>query len=250
MIHYCDTCKLEIVAEDIVVSCDGLCEDQRIFHARCVGLSYDEGCACLHRNVFWMCDSCRDSIEYARFRKVFHEKQENAYATRSELDCLKSEINRISEIISRTVPDPAAVRRQPTSFVNQQLDRFADQKCSPLSSTKLNASDPAVNPDDTNLQLYVSNIAPDVKETDVKRMVCDSIGANDLINVKCLVPSWKNVHTLNFVSFKVTVHAQFRDAALRSSNWPSGVRCRIFKDFSDSVWRPSTSTSQLSLDLH
>lgn len=239
MIQNCETCKIEIVAEDVVVSCEGLCEDQRYYHARCVGLSYDEGCACLHQNIFWMCDPCRDSIEKARFRKAFGEKQNNEYATQDEIDCLKSEVNRISEVVSKMATNITTAPNQSTSTSTQCTYHH-----SPLSSTKLFANDPA--PNESLLQLYVSNIAPDVTENEVKQMVCESIGAPNVLDVKCLVPPWKDVSTLNYVSFKVTVDAQFRESAFRISNWPSGVRLRQFRDYYNSVWRPSTRMVQLS----
>lgn len=245
MITHCEACKVEIVAEDIVVACEGLCEAQRHFHARCVGLSYDEGCACLHRNIFWMCDSCRDAIERGRFRNSFTDKNSSGFATKNEVECLKSEVNRINAIVSQMVTSSNA-SKQPTP--EQPVVR--DPVCrSPLSSTRMNASDhlDILASNDTVLQLYVSNIAPDVTEHEVKQMVCESIGANDVYHVKCLAPSWRDTSTLNCISYKVTVDAKLRDCAFKASNWPSGVRCREFRDFSNSVWRPSSRESQYSL---
>lgn len=236
MITHCEVCKLEIVAEDIVVTCE-LCDDLRQFHARCVGLSYDEGCACLHQNIFWMCDSCRDGIERGRFRKSSIEKSDNDYATR---DDLKSEIKRISSMVSQLVTGNDDLPNETTvdsPIVRALTNRF------PLSSTKLNAGNLTTQtPNDANLQLYVTNIAPDVTTSEVKQMVCQSIGADDVLHIKCLAPSWQNVSTLNFISFKVTVDALFRDAAFRTTNWPSGVRCREFREMCNSAWRPSSLT--------
>lgn len=187
MITYCEACKIEIVAEDIVVACEGLCEEQRHFHARCVGLSYDEGCACLHRNIFWMCDSCRDAIERARFRKSFIEKNSSDFATRNEVDCMKSEIHRINEIVNQMMTTSAASSEEHTT----KSPVVRDVICrSPLSSTKLNASDLASHsPNESNTQLYVTNIAPDVTESE---MVRESLGTNDEVHVKC-PPSWRDI---------------------------------------------------------
>lgn len=169
MITYCDTCKAEIVPEDVVVSCDGICEDQRCFHARCVGLSYDEGCACLHRNIFWMCDSCSDSIERARFPMAFREKKkkrEHEFATKDEVNGLKFEVNRISEMMSRIMNNCAAVTSQPSSSTPKSnndshlCDRLADTRSSPLSSTKIEPNSLVPAPDESIVQLYISNIAP------------------------------------------------------------------------------------------
>lgn len=84
MFTHCNACKIEICAEDVVVACEGKCEGSRYFHAKCVGLTYDEGCACLHSNIFWMCDGCRDIIEKGRFRDALTENV--VYATQKEVD--------------------------------------------------------------------------------------------------------------------------------------------------------------------
>lgn len=244
MITYCEACKAEIVAEDIVVSCEGLCEEQRYFHAKCVGLSYDEGCSCLHRNIFWMCDQCRDQIERARFRKSFLDKNCGEYATRDEVDSLKSEVKRVNAIVSQMLCNSATLPEQSTV---QSPIAGISASCSPLTSTKITAGDHTVpSESETNFQLYVTNIAPDVTESEVKDMVCKTIGTTNVVHVKCLVSPWRDRSTLNYISFKVTIDAQLRESALSVSKWPSGVRCREFRDCSSSVWRPSTRTTQLS----
>lgn len=246
MIQQCEVCNIEIVAEDIVVSCEGLCEEQRFFHAKCVGLSYDEGCACLHQNIFWVCNSCRDAIEYARFRKAFNDKQNSSYVTKSELDCLKTEVKRISETISQIEINSTSVSNPSTS--SGHLHRSNDKHSSPLSSTKRNAVDFAERTLSNDiLHLYVSNIAPDVTEHEIEKMVCESVGAPEVLRVKCLVPSWMNISDLNYVSYKVSVDAQFRETAFKIANWPSGVRCREFRDISSSAWRPATRITQISV---
>ncbi|KXJ81875.1 hypothetical protein RP20_CCG017352 [Aedes albopictus] len=218
----------------------GLCGDLRQYHARCVGLSYDEGCACLHDNIFWMCDSCRDDVERGRFQKSLPKKNDSEYATRNEVECLKSEITRISSIVSQMVKCNNSVPNESTA---ESPIALTPANRSPLSSTKLNASNVIMQSrNDVNLQLYVTNIAPDVTESEVKQMVCQSIGADDVLHIKCLAPSWRDVSTLNFISFKVTVDERYRDAAFRTANWPSGVRCRAFREMCNSVWRPSSLT--------
>lgn len=241
MIQHCKACTIEIVAGDIVVSCEGLCEDQCYYHARCVGLSYDEGCSCLHENIFWMCDSCRDAIQHARFRKAFIKKEDNNYDAKREINCLKSEVKRISEALSviETISAVPAVPNQSTSSEHQHS--FINKPNSPLSSTRLSAINSAERVTaNTNLQLYVSNIAPDVTEHELKQMICESLGAVEVLHAKCLISSWQDISTFSYVSYKITVDNQFRDAALTASNWPKGVRCREFRDFINPAWRPST----------
>lgn len=139
----------------------------------------------------------------------------------------------------------SATVNQSTS--TEHPNRDIETRSSPLSSTKINAIDPAESvTNNDNLQLYVSNIAPDVTLREVEHMVCESIGVVSVLQVKRLISSWQDISTLNYVSYKVTIDAQFRDNALRISNWPSGVRCREFRDFHNSAWRPSTRVNRLS----
>lgn len=144
-----------------MVSCEGLCVDLRYYHARCVGLTYGEGCACLHQNIFWMCDSCRKAIEHVRFRESFNEKQDNSYARKSEIDNFKAEVQRISKTLSQmaitkaTVPNEYTLSEHPNSGIEARSSSF--------SSTKLNSIDPEESiTDNANLQLYVSIFFPDV----------------------------------------------------------------------------------------
>lgn len=216
MYTHCNVCEIEFRPEDVVVACEGLCDDRRQFHAKCVGLSYDEGCACLHANIFWMCDCCRDLIEKGRFRNAI--KKETNYATQEELDCLKVDIERISTIISQMTSNCSA---EPSTSKERRMEseRFVDEHNSPLSSTKISATDHIVdNRDDDEIQLYISNIANDVTEQEVKAMVCKSIGVSDVRSIKPLVPAWKDTSTLDYVSFKIVVDAHFHKSALKYSN--------------------------------
>lgn len=243
MFTHCNVCMIEIRPGDIVVACEGQCDGHKYFHAKCVGLSYDEGCACLHSNIFWMCDCCRDHIEKGRFRNAMTEKP--SYATRKEVDCLKSDVERISKLVSQ-FSTHASSEQGPSPKGHTGSKRqviSADNSSSPLSSTKIDNPDPAaeIGKDDL-LQLYVTNIAIDVTDCEVQQMVCESIGANNVRSVKCLVPVWKDTSTMDYVSFKIVVDAKFRNVALKSSNWPAGVRCREFRDSFHTPWRPSNST--------
>lgn len=67
MSNQCTACNVEITAEDIVVCC--------------------EGCACLHDNIFWMCDACKNVIEKGRLRDAMKEVKN--YATITELNLIK-----------------------------------------------------------------------------------------------------------------------------------------------------------------
>lgn len=236
MRNQCTACNVEITAEDIVVSCEGFCEQFRYFHAKCVGLSYDEGCACLHENIFWMCDTCKDVIAKGRCREAM--KEVNNFAMITELNSIKSELNRISQTVLKIEGNFT----DPNESSKLQCSQELTGNTSPLSSTKLDAIVENHSPStDDNLQLYVTNIANDVSDDEVKDMVCESIGAREVLGIKRLVAYGTNIATLDYVSYKVTVDAQFRSTATKSSSWPDGVRCREFRSYTRRAWRPSTA---------
>lgn len=240
MDDYCSACKLEFRTEDIVVSCDGQCEDRRSFHAKCMGLSYDEGCACLHPSIFWMCDSCRDYIAKGRFRKTATDKNSNEYAAKSDFDILKTEVKLMSETLSKVEKKLTAEPR--TSIRHHENLPCPDNQSIPLASSSVYVSEMTANSCTDPINLYVTNIATDVTEDELKLMVCESIGAEEVLSVKRLVPPWKNVSMLDYVSYKVSVEAKFRNSALKRSNWPREVWCREFRDYSNIAWRPSHRT--------
>lgn len=232
MTNCCTACKVEFRAGDIVVCCEGFCENLPQFHAKCVGLSYDEGCACLHDNIFWMCDSCRAHIENGRLRKSANINKSSEFVTKTEVNTLKAEVERISQVVSE----------MSSTFAKTEeilMCRQSSFKDSPLSSTRLPVTDQlAQASNDPYLELYVSNIATDVSQNEVAQMVCESLGSNEVIGIKCLVGSGTIISTLDYVSYKITVEEKFRNAALRSSTWPDGIRCREFRNTSKTAWRP------------
>ena len=242
----CYACIAEIRVEDIVVSCGGFCQRRHCFHAKCVGLTYDEGCACLHSNMCWMCDSCNNSIQNGRFSKPSPVLETNDWATKEEVHSLKLEVQRMSEALSTLAPNSTTcIRTSNDSSSNRLAAHSAPVLTPPLTSTQIDDQ----SPDDRNnshLQLFISNIANDVTEDEIKMMVCETIGAEDVLTVKRLVSPWKQLSTYDYVSFKVVVDAVYRSSALIASKWPSGVRCREFKDQSSPVWRPSFRAGHIS----
>lgn len=247
MMDHCHKCDVEIRPEDTVVRCEVFCKAEHVYHAKCVGLSYDEGCACLHSNICWMCDSCRHAIDYGRFRKAETATSDTRiFATQDEVVHLKTEVERINTIVMQFTSPPSTI--EASAELTHHTMNVPLSTSSPLTSTRSNIVDPAVDlPSDVNinnntLQLYVSNIANDVTENEIGLMVCEALGAERVFNVKCLVSPWKDTSTLDYVSFKVVVDAQYRDTALNASKWPTGVRCREFRDRYSSVWRPTRAT--------
>lgn len=237
MANCCTACKVEFRVEDIVVCCEVFCENLPQFHAKCVGLSYDEGCACLHENIFWMCDACRVRVENGRLRETTNTKKSSDFATKTEVNALKVEVERISQIVS----EMSSISTKTEEISMRRQSGFEE---SPLSSTMFPATDQMSRAsNDTRLELYVSNIATDVSENEVVQMVCESLGTKEVFGIKCLVGSGTIISTLDYVSYKITVGAKFRSCALRSSTWPDGIRCREFRNTSKTTWRPSNRSA-------
>lgn len=95
-------------------------------------------------------------------------------------------------------------------------------------------------PDGRNetFKLYLSNIAVDVSEDEVKRMVSDALCVDEIYAINCLKPSWKDASSLDFISFKVEIDKRCRGKAMNSSTWPKGIRYREFKEHTETTWRP------------
>lgn len=66
-------------------------------------------------------------------------------------------------------------------------------------------------------------------------MVAESLGIDDGILVKKLVPYWKDVSLLPFISFKVGIDPIFR--AMCSSTWPTRINFREFREQCN-TWQP------------
>lgn len=225
------------------MSCELFCEDRHRFHARCVGLTYDEGCACLHSNITWMCDSCKHTIDYGRFRRPQPELQANELAMKSDVSYLKTEVERISKIVSQLAPIASLSTTSDEHVSHPNTTNTSASTFSPLSSTKITDQRNAVN--DSEVQLFISNIANDVTENDIRTMVCETIGAERVLEVKCLISPGKDLSAYDYISFKVVVDEKHRYSALNTSVWPTGVRCREFRDRRKPVWRPSGRTSSI-----
>lgn len=240
----CGKCKNECLESDTTVVCEGFCVGFHRFHARCVGLTDDEGATCLHRNVLWMCNDCCALIEDFRFRDTVNVVRSKDCPVKNEVAILKAEVQKMSETLDCLV--------ERAGFVSSIVCTATTSKCPktdvpqhssiedspPLTSTRTVFS-PPVCTDDSTVKLHLSNIANDVTQDEVVRMIADSIGVQEIISIKCLKPVWKDVSTMDSISFKVEIADCHRSSALYSWRWPKGIRCREFVEFSNTTWRPA-----------
>lgn len=243
MAGYCRNCKTECLDSDSVVVCEGFCVGIQRFHARCVGLTDDEGGVCLYRNIMWMCDDCCALMENMRFRDTVNAVRSISCPVREEIEKLKTEVKAINDTLdcikgkTPIVPDEGCSAITSGSPMNVPHP-LSPGHSSPLTSTRIGSS-PSICTNATSLKLHLSNIANDVTEAEVVQMIANAIGVRDIISIKCLKPAWRDATTMDFISFKVEISDCHRLNALCSSRWPKEVKCREFKDFPNTTWRPT-----------
>lgn len=240
----CSTCKKDCCTGETTVVCEGFCEGIRRFHANCVGLTDEEADVCLYRNIMWMCDDCRNLMEDLRFRSTVNAPKSLGSPVTAEVECIRNEIAKISTMINEMNETIGSMIINPHTVSLNALSSPPDEM-PPLSSTKNfpNASSASCveNYNGTNetFKFYLSNIANDVTEEEVKQMVKDSICVDEIYAITCLKPRWKDVSTMNFISFKVEIDGRHRTTALKSSIWPKGIRYREFNEHTATTWRPN-----------
>lgn len=86
--------------------------------------------------------------------------------------------------------------------------------------------------------LFFTRIKNDVTEDEIRSMVSESLGPDrDTLLVKKLVPAWKDVSLLPFISYKVGIDPELKQRALCPSTWPRGISFREFQERLD-AWEP------------
>lgn len=90
----------------------------------------------------------------------------------------------------------------------------------PLSSTRVSVNRANEGQSNDSLKLHISNIANDVTEEEVLQMINEAIGVEQVRNIKCLVPPWKDLSSLDHISFKVEIENDYRETVLKTSTWP------------------------------
>lgn len=210
------------------------------FHAKCVGLSEDQGRACSQRNIFWMFDECTELMGTIKFRAVVNKMRSHTKPLEIEIERLKSDAAEMREKMN-TMQDH--VTNKPVACVNEPTHeeefRFSPSTSYvPLSSTRVSVNRANEGQNNDSLKLHISNVANDVTEEEVLQMINKAIGVEQVRYIKCLVPPWKDLSSLDYISFKVEIEHYYRETALKTSTWPKGVRCREFVKFGNRTWRP------------
>lgn len=84
--------------------------------------------------------------------------------------------------------------------------------------------------------LYLSGFDPQATTQQIEKLVKGNLITDGAVDVVKLVPKGRTLDELTFVSFKVGLDKQLKDAALSGSTWQKGI---IFRQFDSSH---STST--------
>ena len=260
MDHKCGKCSCAIGDADYVY-CDGFCGAVCKFHTKCTGLTDAELEACNNNNVFWMCERCRFLLENAKFRSVINSLEAVHYIQQKECDktiiALKDTITHLNDSINSLL-EARKLEIASISKIDVPMNSGA-----PLSSTRIETAneskiDVPINSgallSSTRIEkpaeifteqrsgtfkLFLSNIDRRVTEADISELVSSRVGTRKSINVKRLVPAWKQLADVEYISFKVELDVCEREKALSPGSWPPGMRYREFRDRNRDVpWSP------------
>ena len=237
MDHKCGKCSCAIGDAEYIY-CDGFCGATCKFHAQCTGLTDAELEACNNNNVFWMCERCRFLLENARFRSVINSLDAVHYFQQKEynktIDDLKATISHLNDSVSSLLE---LKKLENESICKTDTPANSD---APLSSTRI--VDPAethTEQRNESFKLFLSNIDPNVTEADISELVSARVGTPKPFSVKRLVPAWRHLGDVEYISFKIELDASERGKALSSGTWPPGMRYREFRDRTRDVpWSP------------
>ncbi|XP_062558116.1 uncharacterized protein LOC134222993 [Armigeres subalbatus] len=160
----CEKCERPIALNATVVQCGGFCENSNRFHADCVGLSYDKVEACMHTNILWICDCCRDLLKNIKFRNAI--KNANPVETpRDEIEHLKKEVGKINDVLMKlTTGDKISFENVLPKAENGAINTSFSSKIP--QNTSIDSSQECAN-----FSLFMTNIAPDVTDDEVSRLL-------------------------------------------------------------------------------
>ena len=88
--------------------------------------------------------------------------------------------------------------------------------------------------------IYLSRISRDVTANQIASLANSRLGTSDAEAFR-LVAKGRDVSTLSFISFKVSVNAELKAKALSASTWPSGILYREFNDDRGNFWQPGAT---------
>ncbi|XP_058813727.1 uncharacterized protein LOC131677732 [Topomyia yanbarensis] len=257
---FCESCTDKFSDGRNAVKCGGFCSSS--FCAKCCGLNDELFAAVINKsNLFWMCNTCKNIMDKARFRNALVSVESANQMVIEELknsirndilEELKVEIRTNFKTLIDAVPKTPIPGPRQFSFNSAKRKRDNDDTGSNPSKL-LRGTDAAdsltpsiaVNREDKKFWLYLSGISPDVPDESVTKLAADKLGNSNITVVK-LVPRGRDPRTLNFVSYKVGMPTDLKEKAMTASTWPVGIAYREFEEKSDSrkvFWKPNAPDS-------
>lgn len=251
----CKQCTTPIERDADSVACEGFCHN--VFHIICAKLHHEIVSCCRSTpNIWWLCNQCTPLMREMRNERILNtksksaippEKVDNPKATpmdeKMNYDKEICELKRQIGIIQENLSNASIAKATDESFASLNLHPPI-ARSSPLSSPQLlhgtkqtstsNVTAPTNAPGE-KFWLFFTRIKNDVTELTMSRMVQECLSSDAPIEVKMLVPAWKNPSMLPYISFKIGIDVNFKEAALRSSTWPVGL---CFREFRNCVWEP------------
>lgn len=246
----CSKCCTAVISGQPYTICQGFCTDA--YHADCVNLT-DADVMSFNRNrcIWWLCVSCtnmmcniRNDKSLLSKRSSFALQREQTVKSVPPLEAdMKNDILEMKKeiaIIQRTLADHSNVHGSASINESTPLAR-SSPKCdktlmfgSKCSSTNVSTSSSSTTQE--KFWLFFTRLKNTVNEDQMLRMVSTAIGSNN-VTVRKLVACWKDISTLPYVSFKIGIDPEFKNVAMLSSTWPTGVCYREFHNNYE-LWEP------------
>lgn len=253
----CQRCQKKVSNSDRIV-CQGYCGAS--FHTVCVNVDEPlrEQLGLCGSNVFWMCNGCAELFTNTHFRSMmlnFDEKSTTLPAAiqsmQAEIEKLHSALQTLSEKVDAkpNAPTPFATpnpwpnvfrpnvnTNTPKRFRNNNGNSVNVINGSNQTGTKSAIGIRTVHleklPVDDPTWIYLSAFHPSTSESQIASLVTECLDMPSNISPKVikLVPKGRDPTMLNFVSFKIGIHEQFKEKALSCESWPENIRFRIFED--------------------
>lgn len=240
----CKKCAICIYTElGLYTICAGPCK--RSFHAACAGVSR-EALRFISRGLLWMCGECSPIFNEWIESKERPPSADDTSSIHAEITELKSQVSLVVDTLQRL----ATNETQSTAFhhstpvvaargINARFEDAVER-----DDTETEHAEPKENrqtvPNDRYFSLLLTNIDNGTCENDIERLVNRCLGATtgDCVEIVKLVSNRSDCSLLDYISFKVVLKWRWKDVALWTSTWPTGIVFREFRQRRCNVWKP------------
>lgn len=249
---------MEIADDHHQLKCIGFCGN--VFHLSCLtgkNKLYKKNLITAIigiQNLIWFCDECLPNILMAFTPATTQQEQQKTNAIDDFViapdtiddsapisDMETDELPHNDGVNTNSRPKRSRSRSPSTQATEDDSKRAKkteeaqnDLQLSDLVLQSATSSDnniPISSPTDMLRCIYVTNFKPTTNEVhiiDYLNKKDDISGFIEKIDCKKLVPAWKRIDELTFVSFKITVPAECFDMIVDHGFWPLGVEVKEF----------------------